>query len=926
MFDRYKNIILFNKNGKAIDLQYNKTKWTGTIHIPKISIELYETETFYLLEKVKSASGDIRYVTPFLYPTLSDTKIKCEFHEFDECFSFFNIDTAQQDSAIIKEKEIFLNFQPPTMNIDYADGLIISDSQRIEALRINVSCISMEGGIFTNKILISDSDSPIIELNLYVEIEDEDERFNSILGNLGEDIDEKIEFIFKESNIDEGLPDYKLLNKKRKEFIMEHSNLTPYFSSYRGIINVIRYFGYYNIKLKEYWMNVEDGTLYYEDVVLDETNRLKVSNILRKYPYKKTSNFGLFFDINEVIPNQFNEENLPETRLTSNFTFEEIIIKLFGLYKYILERNIGGMSVIKDIIGEYTNFIKNDIVCWHDRNTKFDIDLDKEVSFIAENTNGHIEDLRPILNNYSGCMLPRDLTGENSNGYQIGTYGNCFVGWFNNMNLETPEFLDDRLIEVGFPLRLINTSFNIKWNDMSIPWSYLGDQANIDIMWGNVSNPDYYGVEWIISRNTETSNDKRKFYHRIKGNVSELSEYMVVLPYDGFYDITLILNGWNNNDIKLTKSSYIKVSLYEPDYISFFKIQEPYLQRFSTNYLTWGEMENEWGYPVYDNTDFKMSENKIQNRSLHVVNYINTDSLNIPGVGINSETWGTFSANTWKDLYYLTWDDFEYSRERLARFVISSIKENGKIFIGKDVYQIPSGTNTHDFENVCTNLLSLGDSDIDSFDYIARYLDKTPSFIDCTSLFQGHMGNKLVGSSGGCEVLIPNRNKLSTWGDLYEFTWADMTIQWEGTENMYMATGVDNLFTWDNVNIHAEAFDVPICSRIQMVVDNSHMPGKSYCKWIISNDDTGYRIEADTFTMALRFYKKGNYNVEVWIEDTNGNINKIKKRNHIRVVGSENFFANRLKNRILNNNKDVFSYLQIHENTAIEGNIIPTQQ
>jgi hypothetical protein len=61
----------------------------------------------------------------------------------------------------------------------------------------------------------------LLDAALYGEAEAEDERFRLVLENFGRKIDEDKEYIFRDSDINEDLTDYVLLNQKRKELLLE---------------------------------------------------------------------------------------------------------------------------------------------------------------------------------------------------------------------------------------------------------------------------------------------------------------------------------------------------------------------------------------------------------------------------------------------------------------------------------------------------------------------------------------------------------------------------------------------------------------------------------------------------------------------------------------------------------------------------------
>lgn len=789
MYKRYGNLLFFDKDGKSLDLKYENGKWFGKMYMPSVATNLYETFTIYLAEKFLDSSGNIVYGTPHIYATVQDVNIGCKLQNNKE-FKLFTVDNPNNPSPLISflENKQLLFKDTSGDTIDYQSGDITTINYDSSVTRIDVCVSSPKEGIYTDKLIISDSSSSFIEIEFYTEIEGEDERFNVLLSNMGESFLEKDEYIFKESDISEDLPDYNTINTKRKELLIELHNIKPYLSSYRGIINIIKFFGYYNIKLKEYWFNRETSKYFYEDIVLDEYNRLDEKNQLRKYPYKKTSYFGLFYEINETVDNEYDGLGLPILRNTGHFSFEEVIIKLFGLQNYISEHNIGGLAKIIDLVGEHTGFTRYDINYWHDRTSTFEINLDDDIDFVTDKTSGYIQDLRPLIDDYNNCPLPRDLTQQDGD-FQIGTYSQCFVGWFDNLHMDSPEYLDDRFIPIGCPILLQNRSFKVAWEMLGFSWDHLTD-SNISLTWDTITHPQYYEMEWIVSRNTTTSQDQRQWNFSIRGEMIDLNEYGIILPYDGYYDVTLKIHGWNNNSLKLTKKSFIKVELKEADFISFYKIKDKRLQRFSGNYLTWGEIKSEWNAPIYDNEQFLIGDNEIQDRSFHVTNFINSDALNIPSVGINSERWSDYFENTWNDFAYVTWNDFTYSREKLARFVIKEISSGGILQVGRDTITLPIGTNVHDFVAIANFLNDQTGDDVSSFEYIARYLNGIYTYIDATSKSFGHSGNMMVGGSNGVVVQTTDTQPITRWVDCH-FLWNDMATTWQSFPNVYMAKGID---------------------------------------------------------------------------------------------------------------------------------------
>lgn len=891
-------MLFFNKKGEPINFQYDEEKelWTASIHLPEVSIRLFENEVIYLIEEFQDAPSptfNVLHGSPHVDQSASSTKITGKFtQDTSEGYKLFTIDNPLNPQPVIDIKDnLELQFvDAPGDTFDSITERLVTSNNVNRALRIDLSISSEEEGVHEGKLILQDDVGIFAEIELYTEVVGEDERFNVILQNFGEAIGEKEEFIFRKSNINEDLPDYKILNPKRKELILELHNIKPYFSGYRGIVNIIKYFGYYDLRLKEYWKNVETGKFTLEEVVLDEFTKLDKKNQLLDYPYQKTSNFGLFYDINRIVEGEFTELGLPITEDALLFSNEEIIIKLFGLKNYIRERSIGGVANIVDIIGEAFYFDRYSINVWTDQVTLQELNLHVRPSFGVSDQFGYIRDIRPLQNDYTTCPLPREFVIEDEPDIKPGNYPQCFIGFFDPILQDEPEFLDEPNIPVGFPVTLTNTTFKLAWEDIPMSWNEaLEEQSNMFISWETISSLNFYEIEWTVKR-VPTAEDPRNFLISTRGKIDELENVTVILPYDGFYDVTLTVYGWNNETSRHTEKSKIEVRLREADFITFYRLLDANLQDWSNNYLTWENVHSEWNAIIYENENFLIDQNAIQNRSFHIVNYIDTDDLGIPNVGIKPPKWKDFTPTevTWADWKYVAWSHLIHEKERLARFGITKLQASGKIQIGQDVIEFPADLNVGDFQRVANILNAATGVDVESFEYTARTVDNTKSktFVDCVSTFHGKEGDRFIGASGGIEVSLTDdidQNELLVWKDM-DFPWVDVPTNWENFESALITKSVENPFGWDDVNVYDDRFSIPIMIPLFMVVDNSRMAGKSQVNWKITNTRTGEVVlDIESFTMVYRFIESGRYTIEVTITDTNGNTNGIIKRKHVRV-------------------------------------------
>ena len=266
--------------------------------------------------------------------------------------------------------------------------------------------------VWTNSLLLAD-------LDLYGETEGEDERLRLVLSNFGRKVDKEKEFVFRDSDIDEDLPDYELINKKRKELLLEGDNIYPYLGSYKALINIINFFGYYDLRIKEYFLNVDTTSNNYGKymhllVPKNSSQREQVRDAWRIVPssiYKKTSLFGLFYDLNTTTSN-VDEYGIPEVVDAFQFSPEEVLAKLFALKELLKKEYLPLNARIYDITGEGIYFERIRLDSWADSLNHLVLDIGRRPEFeILPKEYSYITDLRRIDSFYVNKFIEQGLTG-----------------------------------------------------------------------------------------------------------------------------------------------------------------------------------------------------------------------------------------------------------------------------------------------------------------------------------------------------------------------------------------------------------------------------------------------------------------------------------------------------------------------------------
>ena len=388
-----KNLEFFDKDGYNLNLNWNADRqiWEGNIFFPRVSVGLYENTTIYVVEY--KGQQDNEYTDDeYTYP-MGEGNIAFQWdlaNSFvDEFFMFdFDEDYELKDTSAL----IHTPYDGPlceTLIINRFEKYIaplLGSAQNIEQddlLEIHVAFMADENSAETTykRTLVMSYENgytkyEIARITFFAETIEEDERLKIWNENLGYNLKPEDTMIFKHSDIHEYMPDFEILNEKRKELMLEGHNIYPYIGSYKAILNAIKFFGYDNLNIVEYWRNINEydsefGKIYrtYVYSIKDRktlsTKRKPIS--LNTKDFQKLSNISLVYNVNhpeKVDGKKYDEYGLPnviedfdkDKRDDFILTIEEALIKLFALKKKLNNEFMPGSTKITDIIGEGNYF------------------------------------------------------------------------------------------------------------------------------------------------------------------------------------------------------------------------------------------------------------------------------------------------------------------------------------------------------------------------------------------------------------------------------------------------------------------------------------------------------------------------------------------------------------------------------------------
>ena len=645
---KVRNLEFFDKNGYNLNLNWNEQLriWEGNIFFPKVSVGLYENMTIYIVE-YDGNNDDV-----YTYPT-GKGNISFQWdmaNSFVDEFFMFNFDEDYE----IKDTSSLVNtpFDGPlceTLIVNRFDQYIVpllgssEDIERDDLLEVHIAFVASEKSpetTYKRTLIISYENGSvkhnIAKISFFAETEEEDERLKVWNENLGYNLKPEDTIIFKHSDIHEYMTDFKILNEKRKELMLEGQNIYPYIGSYKAILNAIKFFGYDNLNIVEYWRNINgydgDYDKIYRTYVYSIKDRRSLATKRRPISlntknFQKLNNISLAYNINhpnEVGGKIYDEYGLPnvvedfdkDKRDDFRLTIEEALVKLFALKKKLNDEFMSGATIISDIIGEGNYFSLNLIgnnpqistvnyieagggtldftvfpnkYCYITENEDF-------ARFIAEKKEyHHIDETLGELGNKTIAELEEMYGDDNSDGkISIGEIDKRSLGGIINELVENEiETICDYYKEYynitngniygdaeKYGLRNIPESRNIyKDNVDDIPNDPYGDKENVPdmIVSAKVVLEGIFDESVNIGTPVEWRiiHTQTSWTTSFSGNMKKYGKVLVQLPYLGNYDVEIAVLDDYNHRIKYYKKDAIIVEPYNMDIRGFYYDARP---------------------------------------------------------------------------------------------------------------------------------------------------------------------------------------------------------------------------------------------------------------------------------------------------------------------------------------------------------------
>lgn len=362
----YKDVSIFNplpNNVKGISdiivdistlYQYPSVVYNGNLYLQPVSQGLVETEHLFMLEETSTG-----YIRPY---DQNNINLVFQFVGDEDQIQFFTVDEMTQTITWMDIMLVEMSSSVPPVDPYYNSSENVLLNTNIYPININIGFRSNEEGVYKRTLriyhVINGNYNTVAEIVINAQSVGEDERFRTLLGNFGLPDPKEFPKLFKEADINEDMPDFNIVNPKSKHMILEHNNIMPYIGTYKALINAIRWLGYDDIYIREWFKNVKTEKKLSFLVPYDAKDRTQTMLIFsqeERKEMKKLNQLSLIYCITRET-DQLDEYGVPITEDCYSYNLNEVLMKLFSLKDW-LEKNIIGVNAkIIDITGEGVYF------------------------------------------------------------------------------------------------------------------------------------------------------------------------------------------------------------------------------------------------------------------------------------------------------------------------------------------------------------------------------------------------------------------------------------------------------------------------------------------------------------------------------------------------------------------------------------------
>ena len=375
---------------------YPSMTFEGNLMFDKVSTELIETQSLYVLVETDSAYnnnfGIHGMVDVASYAsTNSDAKNYIDKYEllfFIDCrdqkdFRFFTVDG---DDVVWSDRHY----------INMNNGRMFGSDN---GFRVDIGFSGEMEGVYEQKLYVclfekaTSTVTVIGTLTMNAETEGEDERYRAFFANFGLPSLDEIEPAFRETNINEDLPDHISRNRHAKKLFLSYSEIFPYAGTYKALANAVKLLGYEDIFFKEWYKDIgnptpdDDGYVAF-DVVFgsnSSANTINSKPIEERIHLRKMNWLSIVYRLNEKVGKTEDKWGFPGIKENINYYNTDNLVKLLSLRDWLDKYIVGINCRITDIGGEGIVFERYNTLKFGQYQQVFDYTNEKSLSLTINN-------------------------------------------------------------------------------------------------------------------------------------------------------------------------------------------------------------------------------------------------------------------------------------------------------------------------------------------------------------------------------------------------------------------------------------------------------------------------------------------------------------------------------------------------------------
>ena len=231
--------------------------------------------------------------------------------------------------------------------------------------------------------------------------------------------------------------------------------------------------------------------------------------------------------------------------------------------------------------------------------------------------------------------------------------------------------------------------------------------------------------------------------------------------------------------------------------------------------------------------------------------------------------WNNLGDANWNDSSNLWWEATEIGPDQTSSFKISDIQNGSELTV---YHRIPETTQIVYGSYVITSPTPTSNNDVAGWQLIADELNAVTNSIikkfTFNPVFEDTNGN---GTNDVCLYILAVGKEYSAHNDFEEATLTFGDIH-DGQH--YLSRNP----TWNDTIFFDGHAIVNKLTHVTFALDKTMMPGKTKPKWVLKNESQNSPdIYYDNMWFTYLFKNSGTYSLSLKLEDTNGNINMVKK-------------------------------------------------